>query len=229
MNYKNLSLTLWGTFVAMATYTVLLATRPTPLYEKTLIIWDTWEIKLPFEVSYWWNLVLITILALVFFFWENQEEVFGKQPRKDSIFLQQKYNAKLHTGIVTLIGLTIMMAYPVLFAFTDLFFVKYGPLSNLATGFIAFLGSYVALGFLGSGIHFLFMDSLLDDKWSEDQEIRKFGNSLRFKYYLLSLIKMGIFWNLPFILGGIFGFIIRFVLSRVYKVFKNKKKILETS
>ncbi len=231
MNWKQFSLYLWFTFMTMVTYTVLLATRATPLYEKTLIIWDTWEINLPnaLQISHWWNLIFFPLIFIIAFIWNEKDEIFGREPNTDSIAIEQKYNARVGVAIVTILSFSIMMVYPLVFAFVDLFYLKYGPLSNLINGLITFLGTYIILGFAMSSLSLLFINLISFDKWNKDEEIRKFGNCLRFKYYILAMIKSGLFKNLPFILGATFGFTLRFVFSSVYKFFKNFFLFLKTA
>lgn len=212
---KNIKIAAVITLMVMAAYAIFLMALShagkLPV-EKTLVVLDNdWQIDLPFEVSYWWNLLLFSMILVLVVYWENHEEIAGKEP--DTWKKNEKINSKYYVRVavvgINVLSLTFclwMMIVPsIIFPLFGQFNGYSGPLSGLFVGGITYLISYTAFG---SIIGATYLPSVGELK------------SQNLNHTYIALIKMGIIKTFPFLVGLSVGLMCMLVIEGIAKLIK---------
>ncbi len=182
--------------------------------QKTLTIWEpSWQIPLPFEVSYWWYILLAPITLLWYTYCINQNEFTGQEPHGGSLKISCKHEAKTVVFCMNAVSMFFFVGPCVLSAFIDPIASGFnGPLSVGITAMMMALGMYILIG-MGAE----FLKTILDFETSYSWE----SNTTE-KYMVLSAqyIKLGFIKTLPMVIGLTLGFICRLTVESISKFFK---------
>ncbi|MCX6795412.1 MAG: hypothetical protein NT165_01605 [Candidatus Falkowbacteria bacterium] len=200
--------------VAYAIYLVLVKNVPT---ENTVALFQEslWSIKLPFQVSAWWNLLLGPLMVLLIAYGYNKEEIIGDEPKHGaSKGVKRKYEARFHIYMMNLISGGLAIASASLMAIVWLIVSHFeklnqnmGPASNAVNFLALFFVCYVGLGIALQVIYAWGWYTIVDD-YPDDEEGKQ-NLFERFSETFTAFIKLGIIKSLPFLIGLVLGFSLR--------------------
>lgn len=182
--------------------------------QKVLVIWtDSWQYKLPFAVSPWWNMVIYPIAVFAIMHLSRWSPDFiGKEYHGEKSASIHTREAKWDVDAVSITGLVFVSCLHILALWIDLVlpdpYVVNGPLYWLVIFVPIFLAFYIAFAFIIEFGRIIFIDLHYQKMDLSEYYISK----------LTKFVKMGTLKTSPFIIGLTAGFMIRVVCHLIWRL-----------
>lgn len=186
--------------------------------EKALVLFFPFKVNvlLPFEVSPWWNLMLLPFTLILCAYGYSLDSIVGKEPRSSEVS-ERKFKIRLLPYFAKYVSLLIAIGTMIMAAFCAIILGLFG-LSDVELGFLSILVSSIIFGFiayvaLGILEQFCFSFFFVKQYHSEKEE------SVTEKYLLLfsGYAKTGFLKSSPFLIGLTLAFILNFIIELLKK------------
>jgi hypothetical protein len=229
---------IWITIAVTVAYVLMLTFLgkyfPT---EKNLVVYNWVNIKLPFEVSPWWFLLLCPMMIFLIIYGYSRDAIVGQEPRRErNDMTNVKYHVRFMIYFTNLASMIIALGTASVAALfwapakliDDSFSSSdsFGPVSMAISLPIIWLVIYVVIGFIEESVFTLGWNTSFDGLEPSFGSIyeKEEGLWVRFKMTFVNYEKKGIIKSMPHILGMVSVFILRIFVLKIQKIFKALKQ-----
>ncbi len=209
----NLGMTLFGTIVFVAYYTYL-SLHGAVAQEDSITILGKRIFTLDTPVSYWWEILIFPLIAIVIIYYYGSEEY---SPGGKNHTIHDKYSCRDSVrqvaSISAICSILLQVAFTAIFPIIDGGIVM-GPISSALTWGVIGL----TIGYSLIGLFFGFAQIIeTDEDRRTDDEPR--GATERLVSFVLRYTHMGIVKTLPLIFGVITGYLVISTCGFMSKIF----------
>ena len=207
--------------IAMVYVVVLALVNNVPVQTKVVIFLSDDSdsmTKLPFNVSFWWNLVIFPVYLLAFVYIFNQTKIAGEEPSISKGGIKEKFHVRginfMANALYLVLSLGVCFVGMIGGFFSDILANTFGPLSFITMNIQLFLLCHIIAGPVVEFLMMLYKDISYEyESYTEAYEARA-----------LAYIKNGSIKSLPYLMAVTIAFMLRFTAEGIVKIFQKVAK-----